>query len=109
MSCPKSIPQAILDLRCRIEKLSKTSPGAPADALGVECEYAVYENGRQIHFGDLIHKLAEAFPGAASHETENRFRLAGGHLLYSDGWYAELATPPEPLLPDAPSRLAVSV
>jgi hypothetical protein len=67
--------------------------------LGIECEYVVYEDGSQIHFGDLILQLTRAFPELATRESGHRLRLPTGHLLYSDGWYAELATPPEPVQP----------
>jgi hypothetical protein len=80
-----------------------------ADSLGVECEYAILEDGRNVDFRRLVESVAAASPARLLREQELRYRFVRGHLLTCDGWYAELATPPEPISAQAPSLVAGQV
>src|SRR5205823_4692641 len=75
----------------------------------VECEYAVVEEGRLVDFRTLLDELAMQSELPLIREGARSYRFANGHRLSCDGWYGELATPPEALAPGAASRLADSV
>lgn len=89
-------------------ELRHHAPG-PAGLLGLEVEYRVLENGAQIDFARVIAELAAASPVPLRQERRTGYRFPCGHLLLCDGLEAEIATPPERLAADAPTRLAVSL
>src|SRR5687767_14931634 len=82
-------------------------PG-PGTSAGIECEYAIYRNGLQIDFRKLIREVVAPVQ-SLTEEGTTRFRLPDGRKLSCDGWYAEIATPPEPTSPDSPQLLARQV
>ena len=77
----------------------------PASIVGVEHEYAVHLGGRPVDFRRIIHDVAATDPRVRL-EPAQGYRLPEGSLLSTDGWYAEVATPPESLDERAPTRLA---
>lgn len=88
--------RALLDLR---------APAVAARRLGVEHEYAVFEDGRQLDFRTLVHALG--VPGCALHPTNPDVILTpSGLAVMADGLVAETASPPELLAPGAASRAA---
>ena len=74
--------------------------------LGVECEYGVWRDGRQVDFRDVLDRVVGLWPEPLWPAGHGRFWCPDGHVLMADGWYAEIASPPEPLSPDAPLRIA---
>src|SRR4051812_34761010 len=78
-------------------------------SLGVECAYAILGGGRNGDFCRLVESGAAAPPARLLRERGLRLRFARGPLLICDGWYAELATPPEPISAQAPSLVAGQV
>lgn len=93
------------------ESLALSSACGPVAGgrVGLECEFAVLQDGRQVDFAEVLPRLAESFVLPLRRESHRRYRYPSGHLLMADGYYAELATPPEALGPDLPARLARSL
>jgi hypothetical protein len=84
-------------------------PSATEGAVGIECEYWFYEDGLQRDFGQYIGPLVEMTALPLRCESPTQFRMPDGHVLSADGWYIEMATPPEPLRPHTPRELAADV
>lgn len=84
---------------------------APGGAIGIECEYAIYEDGRQIDVRTIIDDLTRLGIAAGTLRPERgaRYRTLDASKFQADGWYAELSVPPEPVSLDAPARLATVV
>ena len=78
----------------------------PAAIAGIEQEYGVLVDGRQVEFGDLIDQVAP--PGSLRRFAfDNRARIVRSGAIWTvDAPHAEVATPPRPLRPGIASRLA---
>jgi YD repeat-containing protein len=66
------------------------------DTIGIECEYALYEDAEHIDFRTVIGEAITWAETPLAQETPLRYRFPDGRLLLCDGWYAELVTAPEP-------------
>ena len=109
MSTSSSLAERAARFATDTASFAEHQVGTKGSFIGVECEFCVLEDGRQIDFRDLIHRLAAEEPGLMRHEVGHRYHLHEGIRFYSDGWYAELATPPILLSRDAPSGVSESV
>lgn len=70
----------------------------PAGLFGLEHEYSLSRDGREIDFRDAIHNLA--IPGRRLDPGDiNAYRLPSGMALTADGAEAEVASPPMPVRP----------
>ncbi len=68
-------------------------PPGPAELVGIEDEYRLLRDGRQVDFRGLIHSLP--VPGRRLDPGDlNAYRLASGLVLTCDDAEAELASPP---------------
>ena len=76
---------------------------------GLECEYALFEDGQQVDFAAHIAGVIACARVPCLRETELRYRRIDGLLILSDNWYVEFATPPERLGRCAPARLARAI
>ena len=70
------------------------APPGPGGLVGLELEFSVRSGqGRRIHFGSLIHRLA--LEGAPLDPADpNAYRCPWGGVITCDGAEAEIATPP---------------
>lgn len=76
-----------------------------ARVIGVEHEFGVFEDGKQIDFSERIHDLQ--IPGSTLHPTnKDMFFTADGFAVIADGVVAEVATPPVTVEPSSVTSVA---
>lgn len=89
----------------RLAPLAKSDPLLPASRCGIEQEFYVLQDGRQLDFRTIIHGLG--IPGARIDPSDvNAYRLADGSVFTADETEAEFATIPVDVVPGFAPGLA---
>ncbi len=80
-------------------------PAFPAALFGIEQEFEIFSGTEQRDFRRLIHSVVAASNNDACRAGPVGYFLSTGTLLICDGWEAELAAPPEAVVPGLFQRL----